>query len=436
MGEKCIGNFMMENTMFDDWKNEIPFSTTNLSKPSLALIQVNESSVLNGRVSSGKNITCKEDCRVYPNSLNQGCIKFEGARRRYILKKYCLLFENSPDIFLLIDLQGNILEGNKAALAAYGFTREELNTMKVRDLRTAETRGLIKQQIHEAYHNGIVFETEHVRKNGERFPVEVRSFRFETILLSCVQDISRRRQGEAEALKNESIKVIGKVAAGLAHEIRNTISGVHGFLQLAEDGVISPEQFLENAGFMLEELNHANFVISELILTDPNRCMNLEIKNLNQIIIGMSPALQTIAMAQGKTLDIHLEELPEILLDEFEIQKLIRNLINNALESLDKGGQVSIRTCRDVNALSLIIRDNGSGINTDIINQLGTPFLTTKKNRIGLGLVICQSIVIRHNADITIESNPLGTNIRVRFNIPPAAEQHRKPGLLQREDYD
>ena len=419
VGEECKRN-VLENTMSDGWKNEIPFSTCCLSKPRLALIQVNKSSDVNRRSFLRKTTTCQEDCRAYPNAINQGCIMFEGARRRNTLQKYRLLFENSPDIFLLIDLQGNILEGNKAALEAYGYTRAELNTMRVHDLRAADCRHLIRRQLHEAYHKGITFETDHLRKNGERFPVEVRAFRFETLLLSFVQDISRRRQGEREALKNESIKVIGKVAAGLAHEIRNSITGVHGFLQLAADGMITPERFLKNAGFMLKELNSADFVISELILVDPNRSLNLEIKNLNQILLAMSPALQTLARSQGKTLDIQLEELPEICLDEFEIQKLIKNLVNNALEALDKGGKVTIETCRWINSLSLIIRDNGSGIQSDIINQLGTPFLTTKDTGIGLGLAICNSIVIRHNASLTIESGHWGTNVCVTFNIQPA----------------
>lgn len=416
MGEKCRQKFR-DNTMFNDWQTEIPFSACVFSKPGLAFIPVNKSSDVIGKIFSRKMPAGSEECREYSDSLKQGCIMFE-ARKRNIFKKYRMLFDNSPNICLFIDLQGNILEGNKAALKAYGYTREELNQMKVHDLRAAETKDLISQQIHEAYDRGITFETEHVRKNGEYFPVEVRSFRFKTVLLSFVQDISRRRQAEIDALKAETIKVIGKVAAGLAHEIRNAITGVHGFLQLAEDRVISSERLLENCGFMLDELNYADYVISELILADYNRSLNLEMKNLNHIVLEMSPALQALAKSQEKTLAIQLEELPKMLLDEFEIQKLIRNLVYNALESLDKGGGVSIRTCREGNNLALIIGDNGPGIKQDIINQLGTPFLTTKNSGIGLGLVVCHSIAIRHQAALTIASSPSGTTVRIIFNLP------------------
>lgn len=416
VGEECRQKFR-DNTVSNDWKTEIPFSAYCLSKPSSAFIPVNKSSGVIGKISNRKMTTGSEECREYPDSLKQGCIMFE-ARKRSMFKRYRMLFENSPDICLFIDLQGNILEGNKAALKAYGYTREELNQMRVYDLRAAETKDLIAQQMHEAYDQGITFETEHVRKNGEYFPVEVRSFRFKTILLSFVQDISRRRQAEMDALKAETIKVIGKVAAGLAHEIRNAITGVHGFLQLAEDRVISPERLLKNCGFMLDELNYADYVISELILADYNRSLNLVMKNLNHIVLEMAPALQALAKSQGKTLDIQLEELPKMLLDEFEIQKLIRNLVNNALESLDEGGRVWIKTCREGNSLALIIEDNGSGIKGDIINQLGTPFLTTKNSGIGLGLVVCYSIAIRHKAALTIASSPAGTTVRIIFNLP------------------
>ncbi|MBC2724689.1 MAG: hypothetical protein HGJ97_18875 [Desulfosporosinus sp.] len=131
----------------------------------------------------------------------------------------------------------------------------------------------------------------------------------------------------------------------------------------------------------------------------------------------MIPSLEDIAKSQGKTIDIQLEEIPDLLLDEDEINYLIRSLVNNALDSMVKGGKASIITHKEEKTLSLSIHDNGSGIEPEILNQLGTPFLTTKDSGIGLSFVICKSIVMRHNATLKVESSHLGTIVQIKFDI-------------------
>ncbi|WP_170932546.1 ATP-binding protein [Desulfosporosinus sp. FKB] len=342
-------------------------------------------------------------------------------RRDNLLRNYRKLFDHFHDSLLIVNLEGQILEANRAALKAYGYTREELSCMKVHDLRAEETKDLIHDQLRQAIEKGITFQTYHVRRNRERFSVEVNSqqimIRSEKLLVSIIRNSSEQKCLKMASLNREDLTILEKIASGLAHEIRNSITGVHGFLQLAIRQKLTQDKFAEHCTLMLQELNRANYILSQLILASNDKVLNLELKNLNQLLRTMIPSIQVTAEAQGKIIKCYLEEIPDIFLDENEIKELIRNLVDNALDSITTGGTVTITTTSSNKLLVLQIQDNGPGIIPEILNQLGTPFLTTKERGIGLGLVICENIVARHKGTINFQTSNLGTTVRVSFSL-------------------
>lgn len=117
-------------------------------------------------------------------------------------KRYEALLEYARDIILFIGEEGQILEGNRAAHQAYGYTPEELSTMSIRDLRAPQTQTAISDQMVKAIREGLLFETEHRRKDGSIFPVEVSSKSIEDgkLLVSVIRDITDRKQVETELL--------------------------------------------------------------------------------------------------------------------------------------------------------------------------------------------------------------------------------------------
>ncbi|WP_051273637.1 PAS domain S-box protein [Desulfotruncus alcoholivorax] len=127
-----------------------------------------------------------------------------SERKKYLdmLKRYEVLFENAKDIIIMVDLAGNILEANRAAINEYGYTREELLGLTIADIRTPETGYKIKSQMKRAEQNGIMFETMHRRKDGTVFPVEVNSqgvnLGDERVILSVIRDITKRKKIESE----------------------------------------------------------------------------------------------------------------------------------------------------------------------------------------------------------------------------------------------
>ena len=125
-----------------------------------------------------------------------------------IIKRYQYLIENSRDIILTIRYRDRkILDANAAALKAYQYTLDELRSMTVDDLRTGDSQTQMLPQLHSAVSQGVIFETTHIRKNGEVFPVEVSSkgtmMDNERVLLSIVRDISERKQSQQEIAENE-----------------------------------------------------------------------------------------------------------------------------------------------------------------------------------------------------------------------------------------
>lgn len=416
-------DYLLDISMWGSPKNKNPIKSKFLSNSQVHLAQSNEPPFLNMKCSyrdkgsTWETLTSGGESAVHI----QESLALIAPKRRKLFANYRRLFDHFHESFLMINSEGQILEANEAAFKAYGYTRKQLCSMKIHDLRAEETRYLINKQLQEAYERGITFLTYHIKRNGERFPVEVSShqvvIRSGKILLSIVRDITDRKRSEMELVRTENINVLGKVASGLAHEIRNPITCVHGFLQLAARHKISSEKFAENCDLMLSELDRANYIISQLILAANDGVINLEMKNLNHIILTMLPSIQANAETQGKTVELSLEDTPNILVNENEIRMLVSNLVGNALDSIPRSGKVGIKTNKTETALVLSIEDNGSGIKPEILNQLGTPFLTTKERGTGLGLVICQSIVNRHNATLIIRTCNLGTAIRVTFNL-------------------
>ncbi len=109
-----------------------------------------------------------------------------------------------------------------------------------------------------------------------------------------------------------------------------------------------------------------------------------------------------------------------ILLDEKEISHLITNLVGNGLDAVQHGQEVVIKTYRNAVKVILEISDEGLGIDPAIIEKIGTPFLTTKETRIGLGLAVCYSIAYRHNAQIEFCTSSDGTTFFIKFPLPPS----------------
>ncbi|KYZ77973.1 PAS domain-containing sensor histidine kinase [Anaerosporomusa subterranea] len=239
------------------------------------------------------------------------------------------------------------------------------------------------------------------------------------VLEGNIRDITSRKHLEQIASRVDRLNTVGEMAASVAHEIRNPMTTVRGYLQL----LVSKKEFShyqDRFELMIQELDRTNTIIREYLCLAKDKRSDLKCCCLNSIVKSLFPLMQADAIASAIDITHDLDEIPELYLDENEIRQLLLNLVRNGLEAMSSGGSLNIRTFMDKNKVILSVSDQGSGVPEHILNNLGTPFLTTKDNGTGLGLPMCYRIAHRHQADIKVETSFQGTTFFVGFSLPTA----------------
>lgn len=233
-------------------------------------------------------------------------------------------------------------------------------------------------------------------------------------IVGVIVDITERKQMEREMGRFERLKLLGEMAAGIGHEIRNPLTTVRGFLQML-GGKDECSLYGEYFSLMISELDRANSIITEYLGIARDRQGGLLSQNLNTLIDRMAPLIRADVTNSDMDLDIQKGDVPDIPLEEKEIRQLILNLVRNGIEAMTPGGALTIKTFRHGNDVVLMVRDQGAGINPDVFDKIGTPFFTTKPSGTGLGLATCYGIAGRHGASIKVQSGPKGTAFYVYF---------------------
>lgn len=207
--------------------------------------------------------------------------------------------------------------------------------------------------------------------------------------------------------KQEQLSIISDIASGLAHEIRNPLTTVRGFLQIMTEQNTSAS-YKDYFELMLSEIDKANDIMTNFLYLDMNKAYTLKGGCLNKVVQQVLPILEKLAYQKGITIVFEKKSLPSILMDEKEIAMLILNLATNGIDAMDSG-QLVIKTYQTASAVVLEIQDKGKGIAQSILPKIGKPFVTTKVNNVGIGLAMCHSIARRHEAEIQFITSEEGT---------------------------
>lgn len=229
-----------------------------------------------------------------------------------------------------------------------------------------------------------------------------------------LRNVTARKQAEEQYIKLERLNVIGEMAAGIAHEVRNPMTSARGFLQLLEEKA-ECRPFRSYFELIISEIDRANGIITEFLALARNRPVNKKPINLNLVIETILPLIKADGVTRDKYVQTDLGNIPEVTVDDKEIRQLILNLARNGLEAMDAGGVLTISTRLDGDEVVLTVHDQGRGISPEVLDRLGTPFVTTKEGGTGLGLAVCHSIARRHNAEITVDTGSEGTTFSIRF---------------------
>lgn len=234
------------------------------------------------------------------------------------------------------------------------------------------------------------------------------------LILALGIDVTEQKHLNVEIARLDRLNLVGEMAAGIGHEIRNPMTTVRGFLQMLgeKDGCAGYKEYFD---LMIEELDRANSIITEFLSLAKNKAVEIKAQDLNRIVRVILPLISADALVTDHNIEVELGDIPMVLLDEKEIRQLILNLVRNGFEAMPRGGTLTIKTFSESGEAVLAVTDHGRGIEPDVLEKIGTPFFTTKENGTGLGLAVCYSIAARHKASITVDTGPTGTTFYVRF---------------------
>lgn len=235
-------------------------------------------------------------------------------------------------------------------------------------------------------------------------------------VLSIGTDISDKKEEQEKLLrKSEKLALLGQMAAGIAHEIRNPLTSIKGFVQLFRSNSQKEEYF----DIVLSELDRINEIVSEfLVLAKPTADIFKKqdlTKLINEVILlsNTQSILNNVEIKVENNL-----HAPMIHCEKNQLKQVFLNIIKNAIEAMPDGGQLTIKVMKKTgNTISVQFIDQGVGISEDRIPSLGEPFYTTKEKGTGLGLMICYKIIENHNGRLTIESK-VGEGTKMEIELP------------------
>jgi PAS domain S-box-containing protein len=332
-------------------------------------------------------------------------------------ERFRKIFESSPCLMAIFSLKERIfIDINTSWVNIIGYSYDELVNKSINIQHFIDESDGSYIDLNQTIRNRkISYKTKNGDIRAGLLSTEMIDIHPEPCTLIVLTDITDRVHLEREMYRLDRLNLIGEMAAGIAHEIRNPMTTVHGFLQVTRND--RDNLPVEIVDLMLEELNRANSIITEFLNLAKNK-VSVKMKlNLNNIIEALSPLIQAEALRSNKHIFLDLGKCPEIYLDQKEIRQLILNITLNGLDAMSSGGKLTIKTYVEEQAVILEIKDQGAGISPEVLEKIGTPFFTTKEKGTGLGLAICYSVAERHHADIDIETGNTGTIFSIRFNL-------------------
>lgn len=225
------------------------------------------------------------------------------------------------------------------------------------------------------------------------------------VLTTVIQLNAENTKVMEEMAQLDRLKLVSQMAAGVAHEVRNPLTVIKGFLQYFQRKELTAAT-KEQYNLVLEELSRVEAIIADFLSLAKNQVTEQKRCQINTILEGLQPLLAAEAMKQGIELTLNLDPLiPPTMLNDKEMIQLVLNLSRNAMEAMNNHGSLTIETQAGPDRFLLRIQDTGCGIPEELKKDIFNPFFTTRENGTGLGLAICASIVNRHGGTITVDSS-------------------------------
>jgi two-component system sensor histidine kinase AtoS len=378
-------------------------------------------------------------------SINEMALSLMGMFRTLEenQKRYRMLFESAGDAIFMLEAEGEnvgrIVSANRAAAVMHGYSVEELVGMQIQDLETPESTTGSPERIHRILSGEwIDAEISHRKKDGSVFPAEVSAgmleFEDQKYILAFDKDITERKQTEEALQRTEQLVVVGEMAAGLAHEIKNPLAGIKLSIEILSAELDLAKDDTELFQRIVAEINRIETLLKNLLSyakppipqfapIDVNRIIEAAVKAAKYSLKGHA---QGARARQPKEIEFvkDLNDLPPIVADAAQLQQVILNLLLNSVHAVHDRGTIRLATSAKVDdSIQIVVSDNGKGIIESGLDKIFLPFFTTKPKGTGLGLSICKRLIEQQNGTIGVARNPEGgLTFTIRLPIEQVGE--------------
>ena len=320
------------------------------------------------------------------------------------------LIQNNMDAIIRLDLKGNVVFVNDVAESVTGYSEGELTEMSFQDLICKEDWENVRRYFSETViGKSFMVECKCVTKNGNCFiasiknvPIVLEDKMVGTFVI--VRDITGLKDKEELIRKSEKLSIVGELAAAVAHEVRNPLTSIKGFLQLLQYKA-TEDKDIRYYDIMLSEIERINFIVSEFMVLSKPQSVIYQNENISSILTDVITLLETIAIVKNIEVTKELETDIMVNCEANQIKQVLINIFKNAIEAVPKNGKIDINVTKwEEDTVRIRFTDNGRGIPSELLSRLGEPFYTTKEKGTGLGLMVSFKIIEEHHGTITIES--------------------------------
>ncbi|MEI5905918.1 PAS domain S-box protein [Bacillus spongiae] len=333
-------------------------------------------------------------------------------------ERFRKIFEGTLDGLLISDHNMKIVDINPAACDIFHVTKDRLIGKDVRnlvnDLKNYEQE--VSKYIQELKEEGktqFVFKYKDEKGNHRYIEISSKYKVLSNLNLTIIRDITESKELQDQLRKSDTLSVVGELAAGIAHEIRNPMTALKGFIQLLENSIKEKHSMYFNV--IKSELQRIETIITEFLILAKPQAIAYQQSSLRKIMYETVELLNAQALMHNIMINIEGdEEIPPIFAEPNQLKQVFINIIKNAIEVMPKGGSITIHFIEEEDFIHISIKDEGEGIPKEKISKLGEPFYTTKERGTGLGLMVSFKIIKEHNGHVTVDSEPdVGTTFHI-----------------------
>lgn len=348
-------------------------------------------------------------------SIERELLVREKNKQLYILNQ--ALLQTSYQAVLVTNAQGDIIDCNENA-------KQLLMRLSPQNRECEGSSILLVEEIGSYFKNVLIDQQEYI---GVELSISIDDAPYYFMLdvvpifddrcsLICtvgsIRDISEMKYTEDLLRNAEKLSVVGQMAAGVAHEIRNPLTTVKGLLQFSKDQ-FKPDHY----HLLMSEIDRMNFIVSELLVLGKPHVVQYKEEDSLSILSDILKIFEPQALMNGISISTDIRSYGFIYCDSNQIKQVFMNIFKNAIEAMPYGGNIHILVDTKGSEQLIRFKDDGEGMSEDVLRRIGTPFCTTKKYGNGLGIMVTKKIIDSHKGQIHFTSL-IGTGTTVDISFP------------------